>query len=68
MLANTQSDEAYTFTRQHIENNPLKAVISIGLFGRLQPIFTPWDNGWYVGAQRKGSFMWLNGKLQLKLL
>ncbi len=65
-LANTQSQEAYTFARHHIESNPVKANIAYGIFGEVT-LFTPWANGWYVGASKHGNWRWLNGKLTLMI-
>ena len=61
-MANTQSDEAYDFVRQYIEANPLKADVLHGLFGEIVALFTPWDNGWFVGAKKDGDWKWFNGE------
>ena len=64
-LANTQSNDIYQFVRQHIEKDPVKADLKWGPFNLhvyIEPLFTPWANGWFVGAQKKGSFKWLDGK------
>jgi len=64
-LANTQSNDIYQFVRQHIEKDPVKADLKwgpLGLHVYIEPLFTPWANGWLVGAQKKGSFKWLDGQ------
>jgi len=60
-LANTQSNEAYEFARQHIDKNPVKANIGFGFFGEVS-IFTPWTHGWWVGARKGVDFRWFDGQ------
>lgn len=63
ILANSQSDQVYQFLKQNIESNPTRAsvhAVILPFIGRIWK--TNWNNGWWIGASRSGSFKWLDGQ------